>query len=91
LSHSDSPFFMMGFFKIGSWELFARGQIQTTVLLIFDSWVARITGVRHWHLAIIYYCYYCCCFAMVGIVLRASYFLGRCFIIWATCLVKIFY
>jgi hypothetical protein len=37
----------MGFIKIGSPELFPQGWLQTTILLISASWVARITGMRH--------------------------------------------
>jgi hypothetical protein len=33
LSHSTSPFFVMGFFQIGSCELFAQGRLQTMILL----------------------------------------------------------
>jgi hypothetical protein len=39
------PFFVMSVFKIGSRELFA--QLQTSILLISASWVARITGMSH--------------------------------------------
>jgi hypothetical protein len=37
----------MGFFKIGSRELF--GLLQTTILLIPASCVTSIIGVSHWH------------------------------------------
>jgi hypothetical protein len=37
LSHSTSPFFVMNFFEIGSQELFARGWLQTMVLLFSAS------------------------------------------------------
>jgi hypothetical protein len=37
LSHSISPFFVLGFFKIGSQELFSQGSLQTMVLLITAS------------------------------------------------------
>jgi hypothetical protein len=40
-----------GIFKIWSCKVFVWGWLWTTVLLIFASWVARITGVSHWHLA----------------------------------------
>jgi hypothetical protein len=33
-----------------SWTIF-HGCLWTTILLISASWVARITGLRHWHLA----------------------------------------
>jgi hypothetical protein len=46
LSHSIS-FFVMGFFEIGSWELFAQAVLQTQILLISASWVARNTGVSY--------------------------------------------
>jgi hypothetical protein len=41
------PIFVMGFFEIGSHELFDQGWFQTTILLISASWVARITGMSH--------------------------------------------
>jgi hypothetical protein len=40
------------FFKIGSHKLFAWGWLWTAILLISDSWVAKITGVRNRHLAL---------------------------------------
>jgi hypothetical protein len=46
---SRSASFVLGIFKIGSWELFAWGWLWTMILLIFASWVAGITGVSHWH------------------------------------------
>jgi hypothetical protein len=39
------------FFKIGSWELFCPGWLQTTILLISASWIVRITGVSLLQLA----------------------------------------
>jgi hypothetical protein len=42
------PFFMKGFFKVESCKLFVQGWLQTKILLIFASWVARITGMSHW-------------------------------------------
>jgi hypothetical protein len=46
---------MMGFLNIGSRELFAqlalKLKLQTAILLISASQVARITGMSHWHLA----------------------------------------
>jgi hypothetical protein len=45
---SRSASFVLGIFKIGSWELFAWGWLWTMILLIFASWVAGITGVSHW-------------------------------------------
>jgi hypothetical protein len=44
-------FLLVRFFKIGSCELFAQGWLQITILLIFATWVARITGVSHQCLA----------------------------------------
>jgi hypothetical protein len=35
------------FFEIGCWELFAQGWLRTEILLIYASWVARITGMSH--------------------------------------------
>jgi hypothetical protein len=37
---------MLGFFEIGSGELFALGWLQTAILLISASSVARITGMN---------------------------------------------
>jgi hypothetical protein len=37
LSHSASPFCVMGYFEIGSHELFAWGWLQTMILLISAS------------------------------------------------------
>jgi hypothetical protein len=46
LSHSTSPFFVCdGFFEIGSCELFAWWWLQTVILVISASQVARITGM----------------------------------------------
>jgi hypothetical protein len=50
LSHSTSPFFVMGFFEIGS-QTICLGWLQTVIFLICASLVARITGVSHWHQA----------------------------------------
>jgi hypothetical protein len=50
LSHSTSLFFVMGFFEIGSQELFRvlrtifLGWFRTEIFLISASLVARITG-----------------------------------------------
>jgi hypothetical protein len=46
------PFFVMGFFEIGSCELFAPGWPKAEILLISATWVVRITSVSHWPLAI---------------------------------------
>jgi hypothetical protein len=43
---------VLGIFEIGFWELFASGWLQTAILLIFASWVARITGMCHWYPAL---------------------------------------
>jgi hypothetical protein len=43
--------FCDGFFEIESWELFALCWFWAMILLISVSWVARNTGVSHWHLA----------------------------------------
>jgi hypothetical protein len=50
LSHFSNPFFVMGFFQIGSHKLFAWGWFRTVILLISASLVARITSMSHWHL-----------------------------------------
>jgi hypothetical protein len=38
----------LGFFKMGSCELFAQGWLQTLILLNSASSVTRIAGVSHW-------------------------------------------
>jgi hypothetical protein len=38
---------VVGIFKIESLEAFARGWLQTVILLTSVSWVAKITGVSH--------------------------------------------
>jgi hypothetical protein len=48
LSYSTSPFFVMGFFKIVS-QTVCSGWLQTEMLLVSASWVARITGMSHQH------------------------------------------
>jgi hypothetical protein len=47
LSHSTSPIFVKGFFEIESCRTICPGWLQTGILLISASWVARITGVSH--------------------------------------------
>jgi hypothetical protein len=48
LSHSAVPFFcVMDFFKIGSRKLLCPGWLQTKILLLSVSWVARVTGMSH--------------------------------------------
>jgi hypothetical protein len=37
MSQSASPFFVMGFFKIGFSKLFAQGWLQTSIFLISAS------------------------------------------------------
>jgi hypothetical protein len=48
---TSAALFVLGIFKIASQELFAQGWIWIAVLLISASWVARVTGVNHQHLA----------------------------------------
>jgi ABC-type Fe3+ transport system permease subunit len=50
LSHSTSPFCDGYFWDRVSWTI-CLSWLQTVILLISASWVARITGVSHWHLA----------------------------------------
>jgi hypothetical protein len=45
---------MVDFFEIGSLELFATGWLQTGILLISASWIARITGMSQGLLAFPY-------------------------------------
>jgi hypothetical protein len=49
LSRSTSPIFVKFFFKIRSHRPICPGWLQTAILLISASWVARITSVSHWH------------------------------------------
>jgi hypothetical protein len=51
LSHSTSPFFVMGFFQNKVLQTICQGWLWTSGLLISASWVARITGVSHRRLA----------------------------------------
>jgi hypothetical protein len=51
LSHSTSPIFFVKGFLIGSHGTICLGWLQTAILLISLSWIARITGVSHWRLA----------------------------------------
>jgi hypothetical protein len=46
---------VMGFFAIGSLELFAQGWLPTAILLIATSWVARIIGISHWCPAVFFH------------------------------------
>jgi hypothetical protein len=41
--------FVMAFFEIGSCKLFAWWWLWTVILPIAVYWVARISGVSHWH------------------------------------------
>jgi hypothetical protein len=47
LTHSTRPFFGWVFFEIGTGELFCLAWLQTSILLISASRLARITGVSH--------------------------------------------
>jgi hypothetical protein len=49
----QQSFFVKRFFETGSHKLFARGWLQTMILLISASWEARITDVSHWCLAVL--------------------------------------
>jgi hypothetical protein len=51
LSHSTSPIFCEGFFQGRVSQNYLPGLLWTVILLICASWVARITGMSHWHLA----------------------------------------
>jgi hypothetical protein len=42
--------FLWRVFEISAWTV-CPGWLQNMILLISDYWVARITGVSHWHLA----------------------------------------
>jgi hypothetical protein len=50
-------FFVMGFFEIGSCELFAWVGFEPThmILLISASWVAGMTGMSQWRPAVLYF------------------------------------
>jgi hypothetical protein len=41
LSHSTSPFFVMGFFKMGSQELFVGAGLKPPDLCLLSSWDYR--------------------------------------------------
>jgi hypothetical protein len=47
LSYSTSPIFVMGFFEIGSRELFAQAGFEPPSSFSLPP-VARITGMSHW-------------------------------------------
>jgi hypothetical protein len=49
LESLHQPFFVLGFFKIGSCKLFAWGWLWTSIPLIFASWVARITSAHPYY------------------------------------------
>jgi hypothetical protein len=55
LSHSTSPFLWRVFFEIGSQELFAQAGFKPQWSWSLASWVAWITGVIHWHPAVLCY------------------------------------
>jgi hypothetical protein len=46
------PFFVMGSFQGSVSQTLCPGWLQNAILLIFASWIARITGVSHQHLAL---------------------------------------
>jgi hypothetical protein len=48
-------FFCERFFEIESHELFAQAGFKLRSSWSLNSWVARITGVSHWHLACVRY------------------------------------
>jgi hypothetical protein len=50
LSHSTSPFFCVcdRFFRDRVWQTLYLGWLQTVILLISASRVARITSMSHW-------------------------------------------
>jgi hypothetical protein len=50
-SHSTSPPPPFFFPEIGALELFAWAGFELQSFLITDSWLARIIGKSHWHLA----------------------------------------
>jgi hypothetical protein len=47
LSHSTTQFFVKSFFKIGSHRTICPGWLQTMILLISASRIAKITGASH--------------------------------------------
>jgi hypothetical protein len=49
------PFFLMGVFKIESHRTVCLGWPQTSILLVFASWVTRIIGMSHRHLAALHF------------------------------------
>jgi hypothetical protein len=50
LSHSSSPFLCWVFSSEGLLCMTdCQGWLQTMILMISASWVARITGMSHWH------------------------------------------
>jgi hypothetical protein len=51
LSYSTSPVFCVGYFRGRISQSICLGWLPTVILLIFDSQVARITGVSHLRLA----------------------------------------
>jgi hypothetical protein len=49
LSHSTIPFLMMGLFQERVSRTICHWWLGTTLLLISASWLAKITGMSHWH------------------------------------------
>jgi hypothetical protein len=91
LSHSASPLCVcvcvcvcvLGIFEIVSLELFAQGWLQTMILLISASWVAKITGVSHRHPARIWA--FVCSFLFfggTGVWTQGLALLGKCSATW---------
>jgi hypothetical protein len=48
LNHSNQSFFCVVFFQDRVSTTICPGWLQTAILLISDTWVARRTGVNHW-------------------------------------------
>jgi hypothetical protein len=78
LESLHQPFFLMGFFKIGSHKLFAQGWLQTMILLISVSWVARITGVSYQHPAALVIFEIGSCFAQACVDHHPSIYASLC-------------
>jgi hypothetical protein len=51
------PFFVTGFWDMVS-QTICQVRLWTAILLISASWVARITNMSHWHLAVFYFIVY---------------------------------
>jgi hypothetical protein len=63
-------YFCEGFFEIGSHETICSGLLQTAILLISASWVARITEASHWCQAPIFW-------TVLGLEFRALHLPGK--------------